>query len=240
MTLTGVRGDRPIYLIVDESQWLPELVGGVLAPTTAWQHDWIHFIERFCQLDGYALGTAHGTVALYRCGLNYRPDAMSGVIIGGTTGYVGDHLLVQTASDLVRWTRSDDPRRTAGAHPEVTLTRDGLRISGTGWPGIFKVLDTQPGQAYLVRATTRYTRPGDLLYLGTWRQPQVQSLSGASSSGIPAALGVPSWFPGDRAFIATAPQVQVTVYSEAPETDFVITSFEEFRLTPHATPWSRR
>jgi len=102
------------------------------------------------------------------------------------------------------------------------------------------MFDAQPGQSYLVRATTRNARPGDRLYLGTWRQRQLQSLSGASSSGIPAALGVPSWFPGDRAFIATAPQVQVLVYSEAPDTDFMITSFEVFRLTPRATPWSRR
>ena len=90
----------------------------------------------------------------------------------------------------------------------------------------------EPGTRYLVRANTRGTRAGDLLYLGTWKQRQVQSLSGASSSGIPAALIPEPWFPHDRAFIATAPQVQVLVYSEAPATDFVIGSLDVFRLTP--------
>ena len=74
------------------------------------------------------------------------------------------------------------------------------------------------------------TRDGDLLYLGTWQQPQVRSLSGASSSGIGAPLLSSRWFPRDRAFIATAPQVRVLVYSEAPSTDFVISSLEIVRL----------
>ena len=79
------------------------------------------------------------------------------------------------------------------------------------------------------------TRYGDLLYLGTWQQPQVRSLSGASSSGIPAPLMSPPWFPGDRAFIATAPKVRVLVYSEAGTTDFSISSLDIVRLTPRET-----
>jgi hypothetical protein len=70
------------------------------------------------------------------------------------------------------------------------------------------------------------------LYLGTWRQPQVRSLAGASSSGIPAPLLREPWFPRDRAFVATTPAVSLIVYSEAPETDFVITSLDIYRLRP--------
>jgi len=243
--LAGVSDTRPTYLIVDEQQWLPELVGGVSQPTTAWQHDWMQFIDGGCRLDAMALGTAHGTLALYRCELSESvvagPEPPAVRIVGGDSSYsIGDIVMSQSAVDLSGWTRYDDPRRTATAHPEVRLEDHGLRISGTGWPGIVKMFDAEPGQPYLVRASTRNAGARDLLYLGTWRQRQLQSLSGASSSGIPAALGVPSWFPADRAFIATAPQVQVLVYSEAPETDFVITSFVVFRLTPRATAWSTR
>jgi len=70
------------------------------------------------------------------------------------------------------------------------------------------------------------------LYLGTWQQPQVRSLSGASASGIPAALAGPRWYPHDRAFRATARAVRVLVYSEAADTDFVISSLEVYRLVP--------
>jgi hypothetical protein len=186
-----------------------------------------------------APGTAHGTLAAYRCGLSAaittRPDPSPVRIVGGDEVYaLGGIVLSQTAADLAQWTRYDDPRRTAAAHPEVRLEDHDVRISGTGWPGIIKMFDAEPGQKYLVRTMTRNTRDGDLLYLGTWRQRQLQSLSGASSSGIPAALGVPSWFPSDRAFIATAPQVQVLVYSEAAATDFAIASLDVFRLTPRA------
>ena len=94
------------------------------------------------------------------------------------------------------------------------------------------MFEATPGNRYLVRIQDSMTRDGDLLYLGTWQQPQVRSLSGASSSGIPAQLIAQPWFPHDRAFIATAPQVRVLVYSEAPSTDFTISSLEILRLHP--------
>jgi hypothetical protein len=65
-----------------------------------------------------------------------------------------------------------------------------------------------------------------------WQQPQVRSLAGASSSGIPAPLIDARWFPRDRAFRATSSSVRVLVYSEAPETDFVISSLDIYRLVP--------
>jgi len=62
----------------------------------------------------------------------------------------------------------------------------------------------------------------------------VRSLAGASSAGIPAPLLREAWFPRDRAFVATAPAVNLLVYSEAPETDFVISSLDVYRLRPVA------
>ena len=96
-----------------------------------------------------------------------------------------------------------------------------------------KMFDATPGERYLVRAQTSMTRDGDLLYLGTWQQPQVRSLSGASSSGIPAPLIAQRWFPGERAFVATAPPgVRVLIHSEAPSTGFLISSLDIRRLRP--------
>ena len=89
-----------------------------------------------------------------------------------------------------------------------------------------------PGERYLVRTQTSHTRDGDLLYLGTWQQPQVRSLAGAASSGIPAPLIAQPWFPQSRAFIATASQVRLLLYSEAPETDFTVSSLDVYRLSP--------
>ena len=234
VALGGATADRPIVLLVDELQWLPELTAGISQPTTSWQHDWVRFIERHCVLEAEALGTAHGTIAAYSCALRGKPNSASAVrIVGSTTTFtVAEPVLTQAAADLARWTKYDDPRRTATAQPSVALTPEGLRISGTGWPGIVKMLNVTPGERYLVRTQEFGTRGGDLLYLGTWQQPQVQSLAGASSSGIAAALIPQPWFPHDRAFVATAPQVRVLVYSEAPATDFVISSLAVSRLQP--------
>jgi hypothetical protein len=158
-------------------------------------------------------------------------------IVGGASTYVvGDSVLTQDATQLASWTKYDDPRRTVAAQPSVTQVDGVLRISGTGWPGIVKMFDATLGETYLVRTTTSMTRDGDLLYLGTWQQPQVHSLSGASSAGIPAPLIAQRWFPRERAFIADAPHVRMVVYSEAPSTDFVISSLDVLHLQPVPLP----
>jgi 4-amino-4-deoxy-L-arabinose transferase-like glycosyltransferase len=238
VALEGAAGDRALYLVVDEFQWLPELTTAVSQQTTGWQSDWIRFIERRCALEAEALGTAHGTVALYRCALSGPAPHRDGAvrIVGDAVEYaVGDRIVNQSASDLSRWTKNEDPRRTASQTPDVHLEDDTLRIAGSGYPGIVKMLPTEPGGAYLVRARTAGTQPGDLLYLGTWQQPQVRSLAGASSAGIPAALVPQPWFPHDRAFVATASAVRVLIYSEAPQTRFAVSSLDVYRLLPAIT-----
>ena len=236
VALAGAADDRPIVLLVDELQWLAELTTGVSQPTTSWQTDWVRFIEQHCALDAMALGTAHGTIAAYQCSLVDRPSRDRVRIVGGDVEFVAaQSVLSQPADALAQWTKYDDPRRASTDQPSVSLTSDGVRISGTGWPGIIHMFNATPGDRYLVRMQESMTRDGDLLYLGTWQQPQVRSLSGASSSGIPAPLISQPWFPHERAFLATAPQVRVLLYSEAPSTDFVISSLEILRLQPATT-----
>ena len=161
IALAGAGADRPIFLIVDEYQWLPELTGPT-SSTPAWQRAWIAFIEQRCALDGVAPGTAHGTLALYECALSGPARAKGPAtprIIGGSTEYhLGDLVLSDRATELGRWARYDDPRRTTSARPEVRPTEEGLHITGTGWPGIVKMIPTVPGDSYLVRTATRQTR----------------------------------------------------------------------------------
>jgi len=232
VTLDGTATDRPIVLVVDEYQWLPELVGAS-SSSSEWQRTWVDFIEKHCALGAVALGTAHGTLAAYECQLSAKPSIASPRLVGGATAYaVSAPALQQDAADLSRWARYDDPRRTASERSDVRLTPSGLSISGTGWPGIVATFAASPGNAYLVRSAVQGTRDGDLLYLGTWQQPQVESLGGAASSGIPASLHLPAWFPSDRAFRATSAAVRLLVYSEAPKTDFVISSLAVYDLRP--------
>jgi 4-amino-4-deoxy-L-arabinose transferase-like glycosyltransferase len=243
VSLNGVGEDKPIVLLVDELQWLPELTlpPGLFGPSTtdlsrpftSWQRDWVHFIETKCSLGAVAYGSAHGTIAQFECGLREAPRPGVVRIIGGDVEYrPGELVLADDASQLAGWTKYDDPRRTPNVQPSVALARGSLRISGTGWPGIVKMFNATPGEAYLVQTKTSMTHYGDLLYLGTWQQPQVRSLSGASSSGIPAPLQLPRWFPQDRAFTATAPHVRVLVYSEGGSTDFTIESLHILKLVP--------
>src|SRR5207248_2150778 len=84
--LPGVSDDRPIFLIVDEYQWLQELTG-MTSSTSEWQRSWLDFIDRRCVLDGVAYGTAHGTLALFRCGTARAPEGKAPRIIGGATQY---------------------------------------------------------------------------------------------------------------------------------------------------------
>jgi 4-amino-4-deoxy-L-arabinose transferase-like glycosyltransferase len=233
----GLVGDQPIFLLVDEQQWLAELTTSASSSSSQneWQQAWISFIERRCTLDGVAFGTAHGTMALYRCAVSSVPPIQTPRIVGGSTEYrVGQLVMSQTPSDLAKWPRHDDPRRDATGRPVIRPSEAGLEIAGTGWPGIVKLFAATPGNCYLVRTETRQTRAGDLLYLGTWMRQEVRSLAGASSAGIPASLAGVSWFPRDRAFRAVAPTVQLLVYSEASDTDFVISSLDIYRLLPIA------
>ena len=235
-TLDGANDDGAIVLVIDEYQWLPELVG-VSSSTIEWQQTWIGFIENHCAVSAEALGTAHGTLAAYECRLAGKPSIGEPRLVGGATTYVaGEPVLDETSRDLARWSRYDDPRRTADSKPAVGLTREGLEIAGTGWPGIETMLAAAPGEAYVVRPRVEDARDGDLLYLGMWQQPQVQSLGGVASAGIAASLHLPPWFPSERAFRATASRVRLLVYSEAPTTDFLISSLTVSRLQPVARP----
>jgi 4-amino-4-deoxy-L-arabinose transferase-like glycosyltransferase len=235
--LAGTDPGRAVVLVIDEYQWLPELIGVSSSPP-AWQRDWIAFVEHRCSLHAVAYGTAHGTLAAYVCALDGERSAAAlqspaAKIVGGSTEYRPDSPLFDAdAAALSAWPRYADPRRTTTQDGEVTLTASGLRIRGSGWPGIETQFTAEIGATYIVRPSTSGTRDGDLLYLGTWEQPQVLSLSGGSSAGIPAPLLAPAWFPHDRAFRATAASVRVRVYSEAPQTDFVISSLQIARLQP--------
>ncbi len=227
----AVTFDRPVHLLIDESQWLPDMQS---EGHEAFRRSWTDLIMRRCTLESTSLGTTYGTVAAYRC----APDAPALVaappILAGATAYrIAERVADFTAADLLERPRYEDPRRRPDDRPQVALASDALRISGTGWPGITLDFAATVGGRYLVRVEASGARDGDLLYIGTWKPPlQVVSLSGGSSAGMPTPLAREPWFPGDRAFVATAPHVPIAIYSEAPRTDFTVSSVQIFRLTP--------
>jgi 4-amino-4-deoxy-L-arabinose transferase-like glycosyltransferase len=224
--------DRPVFLLVDETQWLPDM--RALAGDRVSTERWADFIETRCVLDGVALGTSYGTMALYRCDLDRKPEPREPRIVGDGTVYVrGEQVMKLAGSELMtRWMPYNDPRRQPSQRPELTPTPAGLRIAGTGWPGIALQLAAVPGEKYLIRVNATNAREGDLLYLGDWQTRDVLSLGGGSSSGMPAPLVHEAWFPSERAFIASAPRVGLRIYSEAPRTDFTVSSVEIYRLQP--------
>jgi len=228
----AVTHNRPVHLLVDETQWLADMT----APDhEAFRRGWTAFIESHCALESEALGTTYGTIAAFRCDAQSPPAAAAAPrIVGGATVYrVGERLADFGPTDLATWPRYADPRRRAEDTPHVTASQSALRISGAGWPGIALDFSATVGDAYLIRVASAGERAGDLLYLGTWKPPlQVLSLSGASSAGMPTPLAHEPWFPGDRAYVATAPRVPIAIYSEAPQTDFTVSSVEIYRLTP--------
>jgi 4-amino-4-deoxy-L-arabinose transferase-like glycosyltransferase len=223
---------RPVFLLVDETQWLPDMRGPSADRTVTGR--WVDFIERRCVLDGVALGTAYGTMALYRCHLDRKPEQQTPRIVGGDTVYQrGEQVMNLAGAELMtQWKPYDDPRRQATQRPELTPTPAGLRIAGTGWPGIALQLPAVPGEKFLIQVNAANAREGDLLYLGDWQTRDVLSLGGGSSSGMPAPLVHEPWFPSERAFIASAPRVGLRIYSEAPRTDFTVSSVEIYRLQP--------
>jgi 4-amino-4-deoxy-L-arabinose transferase-like glycosyltransferase len=226
----AVRHDRPVHLLVDESQWLQDMQA---AGHDAFRRSWTTFIERHCAVEATALGTAYGTIAAYQCGIETPSARRDPRIIGAAATYrIAERLVDFTAADLAKWPRYDDPRRRPQDRPQVSLESDALRISGTGWPGIVLDYSATVGEAYLVRVAAAAARDGDLLYLGTWKQAQVLSLAGAASAGMPTPLAHERWFPCDRAFIATATHVPIAIYSEAPRTDFAVSSVQIYRLRP--------
>ena len=109
----------------------------------------------------------------------------------------------------------------------------GLRIEGTGWPGIVTMFQASPGDRYLVRADTRQTRDGDLLYLG-----HVAAAAGPLAVGVVVVGHRGAADQAIRGFPAIARSrprrrlCRVLVYSEAPRTDFVISSLDIYRLRP--------
>jgi len=221
--LPGVSSSRPTYLVIDETQWLPDLQPSATESTPAWRHAWLGYIMRRCAIETVALGTAYGTLALLRC--EHDPDAVSRHvrIVGGDRVLSEDGVVWRDAGDMRAWVDYVDPRRTAAdPPPRIDRTTQGVRVSGSDWPGVERYIDVTPGERYLITYAVDGAGPQDLLYVGRWERPEVTSLGGASAAGFPSPLAIPEWFPSMRGFVATSSRVRLLLYSEAPRTNFLV------------------
>jgi 4-amino-4-deoxy-L-arabinose transferase-like glycosyltransferase len=232
--LDGFGNGKPIYLLVDESEWKTVATDPAGGYTQAWRDSWGGFITTQCALRGVAYGTSYGNLASYECGNDTKPPASEPFIIGdGRRFRIGDAIWAPTAEELAALPRYDDPRRSATApRPEVDVVGNAVRIAGREWPGVETHLAVVPGERYLLTADVESAGPGDIAFLGRWDDPQVTTLFGAGAAGLFLPLAETPWFPGDRAFVATAPRVWLRIYSEAPSADFRVRSIVLRALEP--------
>ena len=169
-----------------------------------------------------ALGNrARHARAVSLCGAARRRRRRTARIVGGATEYeVGETCcgrrppISRTGRDT-RIRGATRRRRRHGSRSPATA----LRIAGSGWPGIVRCSTAKPESGISCATDDAATRDGDLLYLGTWREPQMQSLAGSSSSGIPAPLIPQPWFPATVRSSRLGPRFECSIYSEAPRTD---------------------
>jgi 4-amino-4-deoxy-L-arabinose transferase-like glycosyltransferase len=225
---------RPTYLVLDETQWLADLLPTATESTPPWRRRWIDYLRERCRLEGLAIGTAYGNVALYRCEARAvlgHPAPLR--LVGGPMSLMPteDHR-VEGPRELAQWDTYADPRPRKSGTPAVVERRgDAVRLAGSNWPGIERYVDVVEGGRYLLTYDVEHARDGDLMYVGRWERPEVLSLSGASSAGVMIPLARPAWFPAMRGFIATAPRVRLLIYSEASTTDVLIRELTLTRLT---------
>ena len=232
MRLDGFGSGRPIYLLVDESEWRTAVVDPRYGYSDEWRQSWARYIAEQCAIRGVAYGTAYGNLGWYECSNEAAPSTTDVAIVGDGRRYLRESPIWSPSAETVAaMPRYLDERRTADAAPAVVeRSGDGVRIKGTQWPGIETHVPVTPGQAYLLTFDAEGAQPGDLLYLGRWDRPEVQSFSGGSAAGIFAPLAETSWFPSDRAFVATSDRVWLRIYSEAPSADFRLRSISLFPL----------
>jgi 4-amino-4-deoxy-L-arabinose transferase-like glycosyltransferase len=201
-----VRDSRPVFLLIDERQWEPELIG--VANDPKWQQPWIAFITQQCRLRSYAPGSSFGTLAAYECARNGPPPEREVLVASDSAIYhVGEAVMIDGPSDLVSWTPSVTP-----------------------WAGVERTVSVTPGRPYVLLADVDAASSGDLVYIGRWSPSEVTSLSGGSSGGVVEPASRPAWFPDGHAFIARAPSVRVLFYSERPRQDFTVNRVTVARL----------
>ena len=232
--LQGFGLDRPIYLVIDESEWKTVATDPQDGYTDAWRDAWRRYITEQCVLRGVAYGTAFANLASFECRNGEPPSPAEPIIVGGRERLrIDAPVWAPTDEEVTRLPRYEDSRKSAGAPaPRVEIEADAVRISGTQWPGLETHLPVTPGQRYLVTFEADEAEPGDLLFLGRWDKPEVLTLSGSGSAGFFASLATTPWFPSDRAFVATSDHVTLRVYSEMPSADFKLRTLKVYRLVP--------
>jgi 4-amino-4-deoxy-L-arabinose transferase-like glycosyltransferase len=219
--LPWAKDRRPVFLIIDERQWEPELAAPAEDP--GGQRAWLAFIAGQCRLRGYAPATAYGTLAAYECARE-EPPAEQPVFLASDSGTyrVGDTVAEDGPGELRNWMPYKDPR--PGAAPvNVESSDGGVVVRGRRWPGIERTLNLKSGEPYLLTADVRVRSPEVLVSIGRWAPMEVTSLSGGSSAGIVEPAARPAWFPDGHAFIATSSTVRLLLYSESPDAEFTVT-----------------
>jgi 4-amino-4-deoxy-L-arabinose transferase-like glycosyltransferase len=207
--------DRPFFLLVDEVEWRAVIEDPAYDPY--WRATWIEYIRSACAPIRVVYGTAHGTLALFRCWDDRRARSVATqFLFEGRTYSLDGVAWAATADQLAGWQRY---------RPDTQLARaDGhLRITGRHGGGIYADLPVTPNATYLLKVNVDDVSASDLL-----------SIHEVDGAGRPvrsrwARLSDSDWFPSGTVIRSPASSVRVYLYSDGP-TDFSVTSVELHRL----------
>lgn len=208
--------DRPFFLLLDDAEWRAVLED----PTfdSEWQRIWTSYIARACVTVRVVFGTAHGTLALYRCGDDVdRRAAPIRYAFEGHEYEPGERVWSADPDALAGWTRY---------RPETALRVEGdqLRVSAPAGGGIYADVPVEPGAVYLLRADIEDAQPSDQM-----------SLHDMAPDGSPVRsqwlkLGSNDWFPSGAVVRPATDSLRVYLYSEA-ATNFGVRSVELIQLS---------
>jgi hypothetical protein len=214
VSLFNLPQDRPYYVLVDDNEW--KTILNDPGYDAEWRATWLDYIRNSCSLSGAVPRTAHGTIALYRCWNDGKPEAQEPIYVAEAHRYrKGESTWVgtpQTLSDWSHYTSGTTVTRTAGA----------LRVSGQG-AGIYGDVRVEPGVSYVVETDVDRARPGDWLAL----YPVLSD--GRLGRGRWISLTASSWFPTGTIVMQSQPMLRLYVYSDS-ATDFSVRSVRVSRL----------
>ena len=211
--------DRPFYLLVDEVEWRTVLEDTSYDPY--WRQSWIAYIRNACTAVRVAFGTAHGTIALFRCwdDRRARPQQPE-YFYRGVRYHEGDVVTSVLPAVLAQWQlyRPDTALQMIGDQLNVSAPRGG---------GIYADLPVTAGTTYLLKADVNNVSANDMLSIheigpdGAAVRSQWVKLSGSH------------WFPSGTVIRPSTNSVRVYLYSES-ATRFNVRALDFIHLSPQA------
>jgi 4-amino-4-deoxy-L-arabinose transferase-like glycosyltransferase len=214
--------DRPVFALVDDEEWKTLLLDEAGMDRT-WRTSWSAYLASSCALTSAAFGTAHGTLALYRCWNDRAPEAQSPwYLYAGNRVRVGQETWAAASGDLAGW-------RVYREGTVVAPVGDTVRISAEHGGGVFTDVAVRSGTLYLASFDVDRATVNDLA-----------SLHSVAPNGTLVAsdwikLARPKWFPGGGLVRARAQTLRIYLFSES-RTNFLVRGVQLYEMREGESP----